>query len=58
MYERRDCAGDSAYYIVSGEIFELCNDVGIIHAIDNLILSNIVEPNNDDEMIKPVQQLP
>ena len=57
MWKRKFC-GDSARHIVLGEILLLRVNDGTIHAINNLILSNIVDLNNDNEMIKPVQQLP
>ena len=50
--------GNSAHHIVLGEIFVLCVNIGTIHAINNLNLSNTVDLNDDDEMIKLVQQLP
>ena len=56
--EREIFAGNSAHHIVLGEIFELCVNIGTIHAINNLILSNIVDLNNDADMIKTVQRLP
>ena len=47
-----------AHHIVLGEIFNYVSIYGTIHAINNLILSNIVDLNNYADMIKTVQQLP
>ena len=58
MYGRRVWAGYSAHYVVLGEILKLRINIGIIHAIDNLILSNIVLPDDGDASIKTAQQLP
>jgi hypothetical protein len=58
MYEREIFAGNKARHIVLGGIFELCVNIGPIHAINNLILSNIVGLNNYADMIKAVRRLP
>tara|TARA_B100000886_G_C20354372_1_gene462360 strand:+ start:848 stop:1051 length:204 start_codon:yes stop_codon:yes gene_type:complete len=58
MYERSTWAEDRAGYIVLGEIFKLCLDINTIHAINDLMLSNIVMSSDDAKLIKMVQQLP
>jgi hypothetical protein len=57
-YERRNFAGEGTRHIVLRGDFNLCVNIGTIHAINNSNLSNIVDLNNGAAMTKTVQQLP